>query len=171
MSKINIEPYQFEPTYPEGEEPVSDESEKEEPDTNNGNDRRGTTEWCSCENCISMDTDLESICCQELDVLNEKFDSSGVDCIIDHHKFAVVCLDHDVLKTALVAMHNSRCTPQQDSIENRTWRLTAYRQFTTWVHGYLGKRTRRPIPSCVVKAVRSTFPEQSGVYVGFKEAE
>ena len=43
----------------------------------------------------------------------------GVDCITEHHKFEIVCLDTDVLATALVAIHNARCTPQPDSIENR----------------------------------------------------
>lgn len=53
----------------------------------------------------------------------------------------------------------------------RTWRLAAYRQFTWWVHGILGKKRRRAIPSCVVHAIRKRFPEESGDYVGFKEAE
>ena len=35
----------------------------------------------------------------------------------------------------------------------------------------LGKKNRRVIPACVVKAIRSTFPEESGEYVGFKAAE
>ena len=52
----------------------------------------------------------------------------------------------------------------------RTWRVAAYRQFTWWAHGTLGKRRRRVIPSCVVKAIRAQFPEEDGLYVGFQEA-
>jgi len=57
------------------------------------------------------------------------------------------------------------------SILCSTWRLAAYRQFTWWAHGSLGKKRRRVIPACVVKTIRETFPEDDGDYVGFKEAE
>lgn len=43
----------------------------------------------------------------------------GVDCITDHAKFRIVCLDTDVLNTALVAIHNARCNPLPDPIVNR----------------------------------------------------
>lgn len=76
MAGFNIEPYQFEPTYPEGEEPSSSDSECEE-EEQVIEERVGNTEWCRCENCHSMDTTVESVCCQELDVLNEKFDVAG----------------------------------------------------------------------------------------------
>ena len=100
-----------------------------------------------------------------LEALNQKFDESGVECITDHAKFRIVWLDTDVLNTALVAVHNARCNPLPEPIENRlvvlkiqpqklfvhciiriflissrTWRLAAYRQFTWWVHGVLGKK-------------------------------
>ncbi|KAK3744177.1 hypothetical protein QZH41_020568 [Actinostola sp. cb2023] len=111
-----------------------------------------------------MSTDIESICCQEIDVLNKKFDDSGVDCITKQDKFEIVCLDSDVLKTALVSIHNVRSTPQPDTVHDRfAWRLSAYRQFTSWTHGFLGKRNRRPIPSRVVRTIRDKFPEESGI--------
>ena len=34
-------------------------------------------------------------------------------------QFRIVCLDSDVLNTALVAVHNIRCNPLLDLIENR----------------------------------------------------
>ena len=114
---------------------------------------------------------------------------SGVGCITEHAKFRTVCLDTDVLNTALVAIHNIRCNSLLDLIENRwvvafvlfffgprdrtnkhvlctvsnifylsllcffnfprTWRLAAYRQFTWWAHGALGKKNRQVIPACV----------------------
>ncbi|KAK3726602.1 hypothetical protein QZH41_012030 [Actinostola sp. cb2023] len=55
----------------------------------------------------------------ELDVLNDKFDETGVDCITEHPKFIVVCLDTDVLATALIAIHNARCNPVPDPIQNK----------------------------------------------------
>ena len=33
---------------------------------------------------------------------------------------------------------------------------------------YLGRKNRRVIPACVVKAIRTEFPEESDEYAGFK---
>ena len=49
----------------------------------------------------------------------------------------------------------------------RSLRYAAYRQFTWWVHGYLGKSIRRVIPSCAVKKIRAEFPSQDGLYTGY----
>ncbi len=51
----------------------------------------------------------------------------------------------------------------------RTWRLQAYRQFTCWIHGKLGKGVRRVVPACVVKEIRNEFPNAADVYTGFSE--
>ena len=48
----------------------------------------------------------------------------------------------------------------------RLLRLTAYRQFTYWVHRNLGKRVRRVIPACAVIAIRKKF-----LYTGFKASQ
>ena len=45
--------------------------------------------------------------------------TKGVDCITVYHKFEVVCLDRDVLQTALVTIHNARLNPIPDPIKNR----------------------------------------------------
>lgn len=50
----------------------------------------------------------------------------------------------------------------------RTYRLAAYRQFTLWAHGRLGRHTRRVIPACVVNRIREKFTEGSGIYKGFE---
>lgn len=167
-----IQPFQFEPTYSPGEEPSEDDffhqDEQDEPDSSA---RIGNTNWCMCGVCVAMPSADECYCCQELEELNQKFDDTGVTCITTHEKFRIVCLDTDVLRTALVAIHNARLNPIPEPITNRTWRLAAYRQFTWWVHGVLGKRRRRVIPACVVQAIRKEFPEESGQYAGFREAD
>ena len=64
----------------------------------------------------------DCFCCQELEALNqkfEKFDESGFEYITDYAKFRIVCPDMDVLNTALVAIHNARCDPLPEPIENR----------------------------------------------------
>ena len=44
---------------------------------------------------------------------------TGINCITEHPKFNIVCLDTDVLSTALVAIHNARNNPVPNLIENR----------------------------------------------------
>lgn len=46
----------------------------------------------------------------------------------------------------------------------RSLRWAAYRQFTWWIHGYLGRRVRRVIPACAVSKIRKTFPAPDGQY-------
>ena len=53
---------------------------------------------------------------------------------------------------------------------SRSLRLAAYRQYTCWVHGYLGRGDRRVIPPCVVTAIREAFPDPSQQYKGFEDA-
>jgi hypothetical protein len=58
-----------------------------------------------------------------------------------------------------------------EPLSSRLLRLTAYRQFTYWAHERLGRGVRVVIPCCVVSAVRRAFPEESGHYVGFRDAD
>ena len=57
------------------------------------------------------------------------------------------------------------------NLVDRSYRLAAYRQFIHWTYSRLGRKIRRVIPSCVVAAVRHEFPEEDGVYTGFKLAD
>jgi hypothetical protein len=52
---------------------------------------------------------------------------------------------------------------------NSLLRWTAYRQFTLWIHGRLGRFSRIPVPACVVHTIWTTFPDEHGVYEGFHE--
>ena len=54
----------------------------------------------------------------------------------------------------------------------RSMRLAAYRTYTLWVHGRLGQRQRRVIPSCVVNLIRLKYLElDPSSYVGFEAVD
>ena len=84
-------------------------------------------------------------------------------------QFERVCLDPDVLQTALVLLANVRFHSYNQPIQNKTNRLAAYRQFTYWIHSRLGRHVRRVIPACVINQVRLMYPEPSGEYIGYQE--
>ena len=50
----------------------------------------------------------------------------------------------------------------------RRYRYTAYRQFTMWIHGRIGRRNRRLLPACASKVIADSFPDAEGHYLGFK---
>lgn len=94
-------------------------------------------------------------------------------CVTEHSSFHAVCLNRDVLWTALVSLHDreSAGLPDRQQVSNRSFRYAAYRQFTWWVHGHLGRKIRRVIPSCAVKKIRNAFPADSNVYTGYLEGD
>ena len=68
--------------------------------------------WCLCGKCLVMPTAIECTCCQELQELEECFEESGA-CVTNLEVFKIVCLDKDVLYTALVTVH----TVQGDEVK------------------------------------------------------
>ena len=68
-----VQPFQFEPMYPPGQEPIDLEEESESGDTNQRDAREtiGSTEWHFCQECEAMAMEEECFCCQELAELNK----------------------------------------------------------------------------------------------------
>ena len=58
-----------------------------------------------------------------------------------------------------------------DKMRNKTCITLAdiYRQYISWIFGWLGKDVRMMIPSCDVNTVRNTFPAHDNAYVPYKE--
>ena len=138
-------------------------------DTNLDSSRLENLHWCGCHNCIIMPTLIESKCCKEFgSLLGDKL----VSCITDNEYFEDICLKRHILESAHI--QNQRYLGKfKDSktISNKSYRFSAYRQYTAWVHYYerLGRNNRLVIPSCVVKKIRDTFPSVDGSYIGFKD--
>uniref|UniRef100_A0A803JSY4 P2X purinoreceptor 7 intracellular domain-containing protein n=1 Tax=Xenopus tropicalis TaxID=8364 RepID=A0A803JSY4_XENTR len=164
----------------EGEEHKSgeDQSETEENEAKgtaatgsllNEPTRVGNSDWCQCGLCIPMPTGVESICCYEIPKIFEKIPEDAF-CIIDNPDFETEVLDHQRLDWGL-RMSNFKITKQpRCDAYMRSMRKIAYRAFTVWIYTFLGFCNRKPIPSCVVREIRSKFPDPKGKYTGFLSA-
>jgi len=82
-----------------------------------------------------------------------------------------LCLDADVLNTALVAIHNVRCNPLPEPTKNRlvVLKIEPQKLFVHCIIGIFLFSSRW----CLVAylTIRNEFPEESGEYAGFKPAE
>lgn len=112
--------------------------------------------WCKCGLCKIMPQEIENKCC------------GHKKCVTKHSRFFKLCLDPDVLQLAIRNSGDIRNDREDNS--TRAFRKAAYRQFILDRYGYLGKGNRRVCPSCVVTAIRSKYPSQTGVYMGFKDS-
>ncbi|XP_063959319.1 uncharacterized protein LOC135154986 [Lytechinus pictus] len=126
-------------------------------------DRMESNWWCSCGNCPVMQPDVQCLCCRELKRCRE-IQTNG--CIIDSKEFQVICLNKPSLRVFLSLRSKDHRIP--GNMGNESYRFAAYRIWSDYLHGYMGKGVRRPLPACVVTRVRQEFPEETGVYVGFE---
>jgi len=187
-----ILPYHFEPmsvsTNDSADESDSSESEIDIREQASFMERLGSTSWCVCAKCTPMPSGIECQCCREMEGVSERItENESCQCITDHEQFKVMCLNKDVLYTALVMMNTIRGDPLGLPLPNkcvmatvflivhincilycRSYRLAAYRQFINWTHSKLGKGIRKVIPSCAVVAIQHEFPEPENTYTGFK---
>ena len=82
-------------------------------------------------------TYMESLCCQDTNKVSEEL-SEGQKCITK-----------PVLHASLSALNYLRgdC---MENLDNSSYRFAGYKQYTFWVHNYLGKGVRKVIPSCAL---------------------
>eukprot|EP00794_Sanderia_malayensis_P001872 gene1872-2115_t len=117
-----------------------------------------TPSWCKCGQCVEMPTQAERVCCQN----NAKNH--------EHPLFENHCLTEHNLELAMQSNADHLNYPFDPS-NNASWRYTAYRQYTIWVWGKLGRSNRKVIPSCIVHKIRKRFPDHNAVYTGFMDNE
>uniref|UniRef100_A0A671MDI7 P2X purinoreceptor 7 intracellular domain-containing protein n=1 Tax=Sinocyclocheilus anshuiensis TaxID=1608454 RepID=A0A671MDI7_9TELE len=129
-----------------------------------GEERVGNNLWCKCGWCTPMPT--VSICCQEADLGHVL---RGHSCITMVRTFNILCREVDVLEVAMLSLKMSERKHWSVLLTaGNLFRLTAYRQFTLWARGHLGKKNRIPSPACAVSSIRAVFP--SVEYHGFEYA-
>ncbi|XP_040297380.1 uncharacterized protein LOC121008750 [Bufo bufo] len=139
-----------------------EDSSIEEPDPEN---RLKELHWCNCGQCQILTSVNDCLCCTEIYAL-ESLLTPEINCICKHPRFTEVCQDSDQLIGLITSMQITTGRTM-DSKNTRCLCLAAYRAFTMWVHGPLGKHNRRPIPTCAVLKIRALFPDQNGCYTGF----
>ncbi|KAL1276200.1 hypothetical protein QQF64_035823 [Cirrhinus molitorella] len=148
--------------------------------------RSNETWWCACGKCQPLPTEQESECCHDwiisippLETINEPAGEvrSSSRCITEHNGFPPL-LTNSVLEVffSLPRINWKRRPRPQGPGGTLTvdqYRLVAYRIVLEWMllGERLGRRKRRVLPSCVVSAIRHTYPSASGHYVGFREAD
>ena len=131
--------------------------------------RRGV---CRCGECPdTMPTRIEKKCCQE-----EPLDRT----IIEDYQEGM-CLytceeiRHLFLRTSLRIAWLSQqqylmLTGDALSFANMTttnYRYHAYRSYTSYIHGLLGRWQRKVVPACLVKRIRELYPSADNTYVGY----
>ncbi|VDI08637.1 Hypothetical predicted protein, partial [Mytilus galloprovincialis] len=129
-------------------------------------------EWCECGNCQEMPSLEENVCCRVSDLVLPNLEDHN--CITMHHSYDTLILNSDVLALAYIQMmmYKGQQGRAPEELSNRQSRLVAYRQFICWMlkGEKLGKGRRVVIPSCVVKDIRDSFPENNNDYTGFQAA-
>ncbi|XP_022171951.1 uncharacterized protein LOC111034857 [Myzus persicae] len=131
--------------------------------------------WCLCKKCPILQTDKECICCFEFENISKLH--SNIKCVIELSSFKKIIMDEEVLnitRQQMILKTNDVKRKKMLSTlnpENKTWRFICYKQFTHWINSWtaIGKGNRVCIPACVVQAIRNKYPENNGIYVGFKE--
>ena len=81
--------------------------------------------------------------------------------------FNNICLDRGVLELAIRA----RCDIRADLTDYSTQRYqkAAYRQYTLWKYGKLGRGNHRILPFCVVTMIRQSYPAPDGRHMGYRQ--
>ncbi|ROI15892.1 hypothetical protein DPX16_3793 [Anabarilius grahami] len=117
-----------------------------------------------------MATAEESQCCREVEaywaLVENVTPRLDVQCLTLHPGFEACCLNPYVLQIAYMHFRQEH-GPLQAS-RHEQYRYTAYRQVVRWAYGILGRHIRKPLPACVVSAIRRQFPEEGGIYKGFE---
>ncbi|XP_052387742.1 P2X purinoceptor 7 [Carassius gibelio] len=179
-------PYLFEPEYTEEEIRQMDENAAATHTSQaSGRRRSNETWWCTCGKCQPLPTEEESQCCHDWTISIpplESIESAGETlftsrCITQQNGFPPL-LSNSVLEVFFsLPKINWRRRPRPQgpggTLTVDQYRLVAYRIVLEWMlkGERFGRRNRRVLPSCVVSAIRLSYPSPSGQYVGFREAE
>ena len=114
--------------------------------------------WCCCGICREMPTDVEKLCCKDPNCMTKS--NAHLHLIMEY-----------VISSAIQRKQSPRQNPGQNPgvfEVQRSKREAAYVKYANYIYGQLGKKNRKPLPSCVVWSIRALYPSPKGRYIGFK---
>ena len=108
--------------------------------------------FCSCVEGAT------GICCQR------------TPCITTTATFNDICQKTNVIEVCGVSNY---CDQFHDvpTYVPKDYRNQAYRFFTLWQHGRLGRGNRVPLPACAMGKIRWKFPQPDGIYRNFQPGD
>ena len=82
----------------------------------------------------------------------------------------MVCLEKPVSHASLSALNHLHID-SMENLDNSSYRYEGYKQYTFWVHNYLGKGVCKVILSCVIWEMGNEYKVDSNVSVPFMESK
>ena len=161
-----IQPYMFEPNKGDQEE-ASDNSSDDSSSVESEFDeefeganawRLFSLDWCKCGNCTLMVKTIESFCCHEKSLEDDKCDelvttaqNQGLNCITSLSSFTQNMVSKEVLAVDVSQYLEENWPVGDDELEqtHKLFRHVAYRRCSRWVFTILGKKNRSFPFSCV----------------------
>ena len=125
-------------------------------------------DWCSCNNCSVMESEMESYCCRESELITETvIGESGKTCVTLVDIFRKTIEDKDILKLQANGLQDVKRNCD-GTIRPEGFRYTAYTTFLQMCSlRFCGKGRRYVLPSCAVKRIRNLYPSPDGKYTDF----
>ena len=125
-------------------------------------------EWCTCENCSVMESEMESYCCRESTLIADTvIGQSEKTCVTLVNIFRKTIEDEDILKLQATSLQDVKRNVD-GTIRPEGLRYTAYTTFLQMCSlRFCGKGRRYVLPSCVVKRIRNLYPSPAGKYKDF----
>lgn len=142
--------------------------------------RLKTLEWCKCGQCTVSSKVIECFCCHEKAIEYDEYDcllsqvqGLGDQCITAHSDFVSNMLSQSVLKVDICRYLEENWPVGDEDIAkiHKLYRLVSYQRCSRWIFQILGKKVRRPFPSCIYSKIRAAFSSPDGLYTHFKYAK
>ena len=126
---VDITPYSREPEWTEEDIRLSEGDRGEDSEDSDScgqnnmdiwppSSRVGNTDWCLCGECCEMKTRVESVCCHEYEETVRKIRGTEVKCVALLPRFGTVCMDREVLETALTGIFDLTKRPLDSPADN-----------------------------------------------------
>ncbi|XP_056624140.1 uncharacterized protein LOC130437043 isoform X2 [Triplophysa dalaica] len=163
-SYFTVLPYQFEP-----ESDPENAEDQDDPSTLPARLEQDVKEWCKCENCNKMSSEVENVCCLEIQKVVRRMNqvSGPLKCVTHHPGFQIICLNPYTLQN-MNNIYMADYGPVRRRTEEERFRFIAHQSFVSWCWGFLGREVRVALPSCVVLRIKQEFPDPDGQFVGFR---